>query len=139
MNLTTSCVSSDKLRIDMRDGMLRAALSGIVGLRECMGALGRVRAAVHATSAPAVLVDMRSAAVTLSPPDYVRLVQAVLERPIRLPVAFVVSQGLTLIADAHALVMARRGLRQRIFSEPRPAVRWLARQVRMRPAPDLLG
>jgi hypothetical protein len=128
---TSSCsVSSDRMSIGRRGGVVGLAASGVMGLRECLGALARVQEA--AAGADAVVVDLRHVAFTLSAADYVQVVRSAMSDPLHMPVAFVVSKAIMPFAFVHAAAMRRRGFARRSFASPDSAARWLSRSRRTR-------
>lgn len=139
MELRTEVVRSDRIHIEDCGTILIVTASGAFGLDECLSAMARVRLALADSQARAVLLDMRAAALTIGPGQYVSLVQAAIERPIRKPIAFVVGPGLIRFGDAYRLLMGRWGLSRRFFPSTAPAVRWLGKSASRSQQPDLLG
>lgn len=142
MELRTEVVRSDRIHIEDCGTVLIVTASGPFGLDECLRAMTRVRQAMADSPARAILVDLRGAALTIATSEYFELVRAALDRPIRHPIAFVVGPWLMLIADAHRLLMGRRGLCRRFFPSLGPALRFLGSLRRCEPEPrrpDLLG
>lgn len=131
-----SC-SSDRVRIDIRGSVLCVTMSGVIGYREALSMLWMLRRETQRTTAPALLIDLRACAVTLSPGDYVNVLRAALEKPLAIPIAFVASEWLMSLASVHVKVMRQRGFRRRFFASTACALKWLARPPRT-PQDDLL-
>lgn len=139
MELRTQPLRSDRVHIADCGSILIATASGLLGLAECLQVMARVRETLADSPARAVLIDLRAAALTIGPPEYVTVVKVALERPVRKPIAFVVGPGLIRFGDAHRVLMARRGLARRLFPSIAPALRWLGRPELRAPGPDLLS
>ena len=137
MEVITFGISSERLQFQFSGSTLAVKLSGVFGLRECLGALQAVRREAQRCQAVALLLDVRGVALTLTPPQYVDFMRAALDQPITRPVAFLAPKALMPWTSAHELLMLRRGLHRRFFASEAAALRWIAR---LPPStPDLLG
>lgn len=139
MELENGVARSDSVHIEDAGSLVIVTASGLFGLAACLEAMTRVRSALADGPAAAVLVDLRAAALTIGPVQYLELLRAALTTPVRRPVAFVVGPGLMRFGDAHCLLMGRRGLARRFFPSIGPALRWLGSRRTPQRSADLLG
>lgn len=139
MQLKSEVVRSDRVHIEDAGAMIIVTASGLFSLSACLDATARLRRALADSPASGVLIDLRAAALTIGPAEYLELLRAALARPIRRPVALVVGPGLMRFGDAHCLLMGRRGLARRFFPSMAPALRWLGSRRTPPRSADLLG
>lgn len=137
MDTTTCSIASDRLRVCATASRVDVEVSGIIGFREARGLLRRIGDFTQGRQC-GVVIDIRAAALTVSMPEYVRLLQCFLIAPPRVRVACVFGVQVTRdAACAHELLMRRRGLEHRGFVSIAAARRWAGRAKPAQLEPDL--